>query len=348
MKDLKEDKVLAKTDTTGETDFEVVSNDVASKMNGSEITVQNPNGGGTKKVKVKDTGKVINEEEVGPGDYSNLARQLGKAVAAALRKHGDEVAFLSARDISDQGCTVHVQYKPDEQGDSWEDDFRFEFKQDKVILDGSEICQIEQISGTTTIQRDLVQDAITRYIDSKSSPGVNNDFTVAECGEDIGDSDLLAEFSQAVSAYRENPHDKEVLKDLIRHARGFEGDSIAQKFANAVQAYKAQGVPDGLEEPAEDSEEVVTVVDEKPVISPSDPRTEQCDGLVLDMPLLIRLLEYAKEDASSDEELHFIAEKLGRVVKEKGYASMEDYEQLISCQSPEECPEDKKTEEETD
>ena len=52
----------------------------------------------------------------------------------------------------------------------------------------------------------------------------------------------------------------------------------------------------------------------------------QCE---LDVPLFIRMLEYAKEDAADDMALHDLAEKTIALNKEKGILSMEDYDTLI-------------------
>jgi len=49
------------------------------------------------------------------------------------------------------------------------------------------------------------------------------------------------------------------------------------------------------------------------------------DTISLDVPLLIRLLEYAREDSQNDMQLHVIAENLvalGRVATMKDYASV--------------------------
>jgi hypothetical protein len=66
--------------------------------------------------------------------------------------------------------------------------------------------------------------------------------------------------------------------------------------------------------------------------------TEQdvIDTVTLDIPLFIRMLEYAKEDASTDMDLHELAEKAIALNKQKGILSMEDYEAIIPELQPEE------------
>jgi hypothetical protein len=60
------------------------------------------------------------------------------------------------------------------------------------------------------------------------------------------------------------------------------------------------------------------------------------DTVTLDIPLFIRMLEYAKEDANTDMDLHELAEKAIALNKQKGILSMEDYEVIIPEPQPEE------------
>ena len=57
------------------------------------------------------------------------------------------------------------------------------------------------------------------------------------------------------------------------------------------------------------------------------------DTVTLDIPLFIRMLEYAKEDAQTDMDLHDAAEKAIALNKSKEVLSMEDYNQLISSEN---------------
>ena len=53
------------------------------------------------------------------------------------------------------------------------------------------------------------------------------------------------------------------------------------------------------------------------------------DSVNMDVPLFIRTLEYAKEDAKSDMDLHKVTEKSIALSKEKGVLQMNDYENII-------------------
>ena len=52
--------------------------------------------------------------------------------------------------------------------------------------------------------------------------------------------------------------------------------------------------------------------------------------LKLDMPLFIRLIEWAKEDASTDVDLHKVAENLAKLKK---VAKMADYDMIVDIET---------------
>tara|TARA_B100001093_G_scaffold274420_1_gene262369 strand:+ start:597 stop:833 length:237 start_codon:yes stop_codon:yes gene_type:complete len=53
------------------------------------------------------------------------------------------------------------------------------------------------------------------------------------------------------------------------------------------------------------------------------------DIVKLDVPLLLRILEFAKEDASSDEELHKVANNIIELSKVAGELGMIDFEAIM-------------------
>lgn len=55
---------------------------------------------------------------------------------------------------------------------------------------------------------------------------------------------------------------------------------------------------------------------------------DSVDVITMDVPLFIRLLEYAREDAKTDMDLHNLTEKAVKASK-KGALSMKDYDALI-------------------
>lgn len=64
------------------------------------------------------------------------------------------------------------------------------------------------------------------------------------------------------------------------------------------------------------------------------------DVVKVDVPLLIRLLEYAKEDAKTDMDLHNLAEKLIQLSSEEDRVlCMQDYNKLVPTTGKEFHPE---------
>lgn len=53
------------------------------------------------------------------------------------------------------------------------------------------------------------------------------------------------------------------------------------------------------------------------------------DVIKLDVPLFIRLLEYAREDAQADVDLHFLADNAIRLSAEGEVLNMDHYNDLI-------------------
>ena len=57
------------------------------------------------------------------------------------------------------------------------------------------------------------------------------------------------------------------------------------------------------------------------------------DTIQVDVPLMIRLLEYAREDAKSDVDLHFLAERLVELSEFGDILDMANYEDIVSLES---------------
>jgi hypothetical protein len=65
------------------------------------------------------------------------------------------------------------------------------------------------------------------------------------------------------------------------------------------------------------------------------PAINKPDAIKLDIPLLIRLLEYAREDAKDDVDLHNIAEQLINLSQEGQTLTMKDYNQICNMSTGE-------------
>lgn len=56
--------------------------------------------------------------------------------------------------------------------------------------------------------------------------------------------------------------------------------------------------------------------------------TDGIDTVSVDVPLLIRLLEYAREDAQTDMDLHHVAERMIELSQEDRTLTMNDYQKI--------------------
>jgi len=71
------------------------------------------------------------------------------------------------------------------------------------------------------------------------------------------------------------------------------------------------------------------------LLSKPEPTTNPADVVKVDVPLLIRLLEFAKEDAADDMALHDLAEKLVAGCQRGRTLTMKDYDNLVPSKQPE-------------
>lgn len=334
LRALREDNIISKTSADGETSFEAVPEDVARQLNGTTQTDQEGN-----RTSVKDTGKKTLGEIEGPGkttlnqqDILNLAKDLDVCTKEALRAAGNEVAYTQ-QFFNKAKATITIkayfQHDADNPGRPEGQEFQYRLAEGKIVLDKGEgtvtnIAAIQTQSGTANINRDLAIDSIKNVLNKKEDTATGEAGS-SEPAKDVKGDPMLENFSKAVDAYRKNKS-KETIKELLRSARDFPGDDIQHKFANAVQAYKGQSCLNP------DSEECC-----------SDGQCMSDCELKLSESLFLRLLEFAKEDAKDDVDLHTVAENLSRLCSEGKCASIEDYEAILGTaakEDPEDMPKD--------
>jgi hypothetical protein len=56
---------------------------------------------------------------------------------------------------------------------------------------------------------------------------------------------------------------------------------------------------------------------------------DKVDTITMDIPLFLRMLEYSREDAEQDLDLHDVTEKANKLGKERGILQMDDYEEIV-------------------
>jgi ribosomal protein L29 len=61
----------------------------------------------------------------------------------------------------------------------------------------------------------------------------------------------------------------------------------------------------------------------------NEEQEDPTDIIAMDVPLFLRMLEYAREDAEQDIDLHKVTERAIEAVKLRGLLSMEDYQDIV-------------------
>lgn len=102
----------------------------------------------------------------------------------------------------------------------------------------------------------------------------------------------------------------------------------SRKIANRVLMKESSARYNVYEDPEELTAPVEPVVENQP------------DVVKLDIPLLIRLLEYAREDAKTDMDLHNLAEMLIHLSEEGVVLTMDQYDQIVGDRQLLEPPQD--------
>ena len=112
-------------------------------------------------------------------------------------------------------------------------------------------------------------------------------------------------------------YDLEMLQDMkssFMDKRGAWTDSdIAELNAITKRIKELKGVSEDFE-----GEEPQAEVIENPI-----------NVVSMDIPLLLRILEWAREDSTKDEDLHFLTENLIKAMVNTEFLAMEDYENII-------------------
>ena len=187
------------------------------------------------------------QEDTKQADSVNIAKELGKVLTNALREHGDEMQGVFIKDMNTRGVTIKVTYKPDEQGQQTEDEFVFRWDNGTIRLDNVgepvDLGQIQNKSGRSTIQKDILKDRLLQFISSHDSDPAPSDPAEIPDGQPLNEEDLWESedcqnaFCAAVDTYRQ-AKDKESIKDLFRACRPFKkGNTIQEKLKGAVEWY---------------------------------------------------------------------------------------------------------------
>lgn len=100
--------------------------------------------------------------------------------------------------------------------------------------------------------------------------------------------------------------------------KGLSHDELVTILTNAAKGIKPNKPKEQIKE--EENPEI-------PAVQPGS--QDPVDAVTMDIPLFLLLMEYAKEHAKEDVDLHQLAEKANKLGKERGILSSEDYNELV-------------------
>ena len=109
----------------------------------------------------------------------------------------------------------------------------------------------------------------------------------------------------------------------IKLAKNMVEKEQKQKIKEMIKSALTKG-------PVEEINSAEFVQTRKPI---EDKEKNPMDVIKMDVPLLIRLLEYAREDAKADMDLHSVAENLIELSKNDLVLTMTDYDSIVSPDS---------------
>ena len=145
---------------------------------------------------------------------------------------------------------------------------------------------------TGKIEPGSLDTALKQYFDK-----ILKDLNKEDLDEVVQDKSQYEKYLEAIIEYASNTYSGEPVIDYIK--------------TNKSRLITSLMSVDALSESIDEQEE--------------DP----IDTITMDVPLFIRLLEYAREDAQDDMDLHDLAEKAIAGTKQQGILSMDDYDMLV-------------------
>jgi len=127
---------------------------------------------------------------------------------------------------------------------------------------------------------------------------------------------------QAPSA-EPKPKKDSILKKYFAEAEQ-EAESVRELEEQRIKMYSRKIAQKVLGESNSNRRSIQPTIEDE-LVNPED-------TIKLDVPLLIRLLEYAREDAKTDMDLHNVAEMLINLSREGNTLSMDHYDQIVGDQ----------------
>ena len=124
---------------------------------------------------------------------------------------------------------------------------------------------------------------------------------------------------------------KETAVDMAK--KQLDALGVKYELGNEFKPFKVIYKPTGQSDKFYDTfEDIVDLFNLKGVVKSSmneAKEEDKVDTITMDVPLFIRILEYSREDAAEDMDLHDVTEKAISLGKERGILQMDDYDEII-------------------
>ena len=253
-----------------------------------------------------------------------LAKEVISPLVDALRTVGDEVSRVVLKDVEDASFTVYVEYSND-----FEDEFSFYIESNTLhLVDFSFDKEIGEVgfkpSGEAIVHKDILKNNFVKHFEALNESEMSNDDFDALLKQQIEDEE-----ERKGNSYTRNYDDAEAGV-----AENYDQESDREKYLRAFDMYKqnksAVDNKDLKEKLLKAAKKLGIKLDlREGELSLADEERNPTDTITMDVPLFIRILEYSKEDAEEDMDLHDVAERAVEMSKEKEVLSMEHYDELI-------------------
>lgn len=199
------------------------------------------------------------------------------------------------------------------------------------------------INNLDTLFKEIIETNTSREKENMFTKKVNElldqyEWRFGETFENLTEGLSTRELAIKNELYNQYKQNKEkFIKDYGKDAEQVMiGRSIklAKKMAEKENKQKIKEIiKKALMGPLDEIDSTDYVQNRKPVADApviKAPKGNPEDVIKIDVPLLIRMLEYAREDAKTDMDLHFAAENMIQLSKVDRVLDMDDYESIVS------------------
>lgn len=184
---------------------------------------------------------------------------------------------------------------------------------------------VEKINFVKTFDTPELAKKFARYIpkDYNAKTSIeNNKITVSDI-TDYQKKNLMASALKFIDDNKSKKNLRETLTQLVKEVLS------EKKLTTTEKKKKEEVVKAMVKQGASKDAKTYAIATAKAEKLTENEEADVIDTITMDVPLFIRMLEYSREDAQTDMDLHDVAEKAITLNKGKEYLTMEDYNQII-------------------